>query len=706
MIFFATCPKGLESLLAEELTTLGAISTKETRAGVNFEATLATVYEMCLWSRLANHIFLELGNFPVTSTEDVYQIALNFPWNEHMTEEQTFAIDTDLINSTFTNSLFITQKFKDGLVDYWRQEKGTRPNVEITQPDIRFHVLIKKDQLILSFNLSGDSLHRRGYRPGGGSAPLKENLAAALLMRAGWPEIAKQGGSLLDPLCGSGTLLIEAALMAGDIAPGLHRSYFGFLKWLKFQPKTWETILQAALARKEAGLKSIPRIVGYDGDLTALHLAQENITRVGLDKYIHTERRELAQIQPLSITPGLVITNPPYGERLGEIESLMFMYQHLGEIFKAHFQAWRCSVFTGNPDLAKALRLGPEKIYRLFNGAIPCQLLNFIVRPKNPETTVPFIPKLALTEGQDFANRLKKNIQKLEPTAKRENITCYRLYDADLPDYAIVIDRYENQIHVQEYAPPKSIDPEKAARRLEVALHHISQILEIPENQCFLKTRIKQKGANQYHKQANLGKFYTVQEGPAKLLVNFIDYLDTGLFLDSRPIRQWIFERVSGKQFLNLFCYTGSATVLAALGKAARTVSVDMSATYLEWAKKNLALNGIAPTKHQFVQADCIQWLQTNTEKFELILLDPPTFSNSKRMEETLDIERDQLELIRFTMRHLTKDGTLIFVTNKKNFKLNPELIAEFSIEDVTDASLPFDFKRSISHQAYLIRHT
>jgi len=713
MQFFATCPKGIESLLAAELLTLGANAIKETRAGVSFQTELKTAYRICLWSRLANKILLVLNTQTVTDWHSIYEAAYTFPWQEHMTVDNTFALSVDLINAPVTNSQYAMQRFKDGIVDSWRSKTGTRPNVSLYQPDLHFQILIKQQTLTIHLNLSGDSLHRRGYRLEGGSAPLKENLAAALLLRADWPNIAKQGGSLFDPLCGSGTLLTEAALIAGDIAPGLLRSTFGFFKWQEFMPATWKKLVTEAECRRAEGMKHIPKIIGYDANRQSIRLAQEIIQRAQFNTVIHVECKELAACRALSAPPGLVITNPPYGERLGEKETLLFTYQHLGALFKEHFNTWRCSVFTGNPELAKALKLGPESIYRFFNGPIPCQLLNFIIRKptagNNITVSLDCIAAQSTRDskapGLDFMNRLEKNWRILHSLAEKNHVFCYRLYDADLPDYAVAIDLYQNFIHIQEYAAPKTIDPEKAAKRLDLVLHHVQNLLRIPAEQIFLKTRSKQKGFKQYQKQASDGAFHTIQEGPAKFLVNFTDYLDTGIFLDSRLIRQWIFDHAQGKHFLNLFCYTGSATVYAALGKAASTTSIDLSATYLEWAKRNLALNGLAPNAHQFIQADCLQWLHDKSKKFDLILLDPPTFSNSKRMEQTLDIQRDQVTLIQSAMQHLTRDGTLIFVTNKRQFKLADELKEFFHIIDFSKKSLPFDFQRYHIHQAYLIQH-
>lgn len=382
MQFFATCPKSLESLLAQELKNLGATKTKETRAGVAFDADLTTAYRACLWSRLANHIFLPLTHRAVNHVDNLYDIAVKFPWDDHMTVDNTFAIDVDLIGTVFKNNQFAIQKFKDGLVDYWRNRCGRRPDVETDKPDLRFHVLVRKNELTLSLNLSGESLHKRNFRLEGGAAPLKENLAAALLTRAHWPTVSADGGSLFDPMCGSGTFLIEGALIAANIAPGLLREYFGFLQWQDFKPTVWKKLVEEAKELRAQGLEKLPKIIGYDANHRSVLIAQENIKRAGLENYITVEERDLASCKSLEVTPGLVITNPPYGERLGEKEELVYTYQQLGEIFKQHFSAWKCSVFTGNADLAKSLRLGPDKIYKFFNGTLECQLLNFTIRPR------------------------------------------------------------------------------------------------------------------------------------------------------------------------------------------------------------------------------------------------------------------------------------------------------------------------------------
>jgi 23S rRNA (guanine2445-N2)-methyltransferase / 23S rRNA (guanine2069-N7)-methyltransferase len=313
-----------------------------------------------------------------------------------------------------------------------------------------------------------------------------------------------------------------------------------------------------------------------------------------------------------------------------------------------------------------------------------------------------------LTPGAEmFANRLRKNLKQLGKWAGRETICCYRLYDADMPEYALAIDLYQGAArwaHVQEYAAPKSIDPDKANERLHEALSAIPGVLGIPAEQIFLKVRQRQKGSAQYERLAERGEFHEVQEDGLRLLVNFTDYLDTGLFLDHRRTRRMLRELARGGRFLNLFGYTGAATVHAAVGARA-TTTVDMSRTYLDWARRNLALNGFEGQQHELVQADVLVWLEEEAaRRYDLIFLDPPTFSTSKRMQDTLDIQRDHPSLIRAAGGLLGPGGLLIFSTNFRRFRLDQEGLSDFAIEDISRSTIPRDFERNPRiHQCFKI---
>ncbi len=726
-VITATCPKGLEDMLADELTGLGAELHKRHLAGVSMRATLEIAYRCCLWSRLANRILLPLAQFQVDSAQSLYDGVAQVQWHEHFAPESTFAVDFSGSNRAITHTQFGAQKTKDAVVDQFVWRCGKRPSIDLKCPDWRLNVHLARDQAQVSIDLAGDSLHRRGYRLQGGMAPLKENLAAALLLRANWPGIAARGGALLDPLCGSGTLLIEGALMAMDIAPGIWRERWAFEHWRKHDESIWQRVRSDAVHRKEKALeRQWPEIRGYDASAAAIRAAEENIERAGLTGKVRVLRKELAQfVKPThcELDTGLVITNPPYGERLGEQESLRHLYSHLAERLRAEFQGWHAAVFTGNPELGKTMGLRSNKQYRLFNGAIPAQLLLFDLEPryfietskriavdsKNGEQEI--VPVAELTPGaQMFANRLQKNRKRLQKWIDKNAIQCYRLYDADMPEYAVAVDCYGDWIHVAEYTAPSSIDANAAELRLRDVMAAIPQALQVSPQKVVLKQRERQRGKAQYQRVARRGEFMEVREGDARLFVNLTDYLDTGLFLDHRPVRLKIAELACGKRFLNLFCYTATASVHAALGIAKKggaktTTSVDMSQTYLDWARKNFALNGLSEARNHFEQADCMNWLADCKQEFDLILLDPPTFSNSKRMDDTLDIQRDHVDLIHQAMRVLADDGLLIFSNNKRKFELDPIVSEIFAVEDVTAWSLDMDFERSRDiHQCWFIR--
>ena len=567
--------------------------------------------------------------------------------------------------------------------------------------------------------------HRRGYRRDVGHAPLKENLAAALLVRAGWPERAKAGEPLIDPLCGAGTLLIEAALMAADQAPNLNRERFGFHGWAGHQDVVWSELKREAEARASIGRKRCKtELMGFDQSPAALTAAKSNAMRAGIPALITLHGQSLAQLtrpETLTAEQGLLITNPPYGERLGELPELVQLYAQLGEKAKALFPGWTLAMFTGNPDLGHRLGLRAHKQYALKNGALDAKLLLMeigSVRPAPQQSGEPSeagvapqassTAKPAVSENaQMFANRLAKNQKRLKKWLKQSGETCYRIYDADMPEYALAVDRYGDRVHVQEYAAPSSVNPAQAQKRLFDALEVLPEALGVDPSKIYVKRRERQTGAAQYQKREASGERFEVQEGSARLWVNLRDYLDTGLFLDHRPVRRMLGEMASGKRFLNLFCYTATATVQAALGGASDSVSVDMSNTYLEWARDNFALNKLDPRLHRVVRDDCFRWLETANAQFDLIFMDPPTFSNSKKMRDTLDVQRDHPRLVELAMARLAPGGTLVFSNNQRRFKLDEALSERYAVEEITTRTFDPDFQRRTNlHHVFLLRHS
>lgn len=735
---FLTCPKGLEGLLLEEAGNLGLEEVREHTSAIRGVAEMETAYRLCLWSRLANRVLLVLKRFPIQDAESLYEGVLEVDWYEHLEPNGSLAVEFSGNGSGIDNTHFGALKVKDAIVDKLRQKDGTRPSIDKLNPDMRVHLRLDRGEAILSLDLSGHSLHQRGYRLQQGAAPLKENLAAALLLRAGWPRIAAEGGALADPMCGVGTFLVEAAMIAADIAPNLKRELWGFSHWLGHVPALWKKLHAEAEQRATEGLAKPPLwIRGYEADPRLIQPARNNIERAGLSHWIKVYQGELATFEPRpdQNQKGLVICNPPYGERLGDEASLLYLYQNLGERLRQACLGWEAAVFTGAPDLGKRMGIRSHKQYAFWNGALPCKLLLIKVQPeqfvtgerRTPEQRerereqaeadkaplepqerqynkngnpvkplpAPVVEQARLSEGgQMFANRLQKNLKQLGKWARKAGVECYRLYDADMPEYALAIDLYEDWVHVQEYAAPKSIDPEKAQARLFDALAAIPQALNIDKNKVVIKRRERQSGTKQYQRQSAQGQFMEVGEGGVKLLVNLTDYLDTGLFLDHRPLRLRIQREAAGKRFLNLYCYTATATVHAAKGGARSTTSVDLSKTYLDWARRNLSLNGFSD-KNTLEQADVMGWLEEDRGEYDLIFIDPPTFSNSKRMEGVFDIQRDHVQLLDLAMARLAPGGVLYFSNNFRKFQLDEGLAARYGLEDISAATLDPDFARN-----------
>ena len=700
--WLATCPKGLELLLANELQQLGASGVKETVAAVHFEGSLELAYRACLWSRLANRILLPLHSFMLNSADDLYQQCNDIAWESHFTAAQSIAIDFIGTSRHIDNTMYGSQRVKDAVVDRIRRIEGERPDVDTKNPDIRIQVRQHKGRVTVSLDISGESLHRRGYRSGQGSAPIKENLAVALLLRAGWPEIASQGGALLDPMCGSGTLIIEGAMMAADIAPGILRGHYGFHYWLQHDQALWNSLVVEAQERKAAGLEKLELdIRGYDANPRVLEFTTQNIENAGLDEHIRLAHKPIDQFGKPTAEHGLLLTNPPYGERLGEIDELIPLYQKLGTVLQKNFTGWKAAIFTGNVDLGRETDLSPTKQYSLFNGTIPCKLLVFTDMTSKSARIAERLstpaPAQELTEGARMVlNRLKKNQRRLDGWRKKSNISCYRLYDADIPEYAVAVDIYDQSVYVQEYAPPATISEKVARERFAEVKQAVKEFSANYRGKTHYKERRRQKGDSQYQRATEgASDIIEVTEGRGRFEVNLSDYLDTGLFLDHRPVRAMIGDLVKGKSFLNLFCYTAAASVQAALAGAKSSLSIDMSNTYLDWAGRNFELNNLSASKHQLLRADCLKWLEEEGELYDVIFLDPPTFSNSKKMDSVLDIQRDHGDMIRNAMAKLAPNGVLIFSNNFRKFKMDELTERQFDCQNITPQTLDMDFERN-----------
>ncbi len=810
--FFASVPRNLERLAAAELSALGAADVKAVASGVQFRGALSMGYRACLWSRVANRVLLPLHSAPARSPEQLYEVVQSIDWAQHLDETQTIAVDFFCAKSEITHSHYGALKVKDAIVDQFRDRTGVRPSVDREQPDIRVNVYLFRNRARLSLDLSGESLHRRGYRPSSAAAPLKENLAAALLLAAKW-DAANEG--LFDPMCGSGTLLVEAAMIAADRAPCLTRDYFGFLGWKQHDAASWDALLNEARQRFASGLQVMPPLHGQDKSAQAIQAAHESVRSAGFLEHItlaivdvhdadvrglptapsgtntvaqHATQNPIQNpiqnqaqtpIQTLAQTPGsgahltdaatgspktgLVISNPPYGIRVEEQATLGPLYGALGQMLRRSFGGWRVALLSGTPKLLHRTRLSLDTALDFDNGGLPVRLSIGEVpsgavnkaqsdigqsetpapdavgdTPQSIADTSPWAAAqqrksqhagIADVAGPDamFGNRVTKNLKKYKSWCKRESIQAFRVYDADIPEFAVAVDIYdsdERHLVVQEYRAPATVDALRAAQRLDAVVATLPTVLNtLPEN-VHVKVRQRQKGTEQYEKAGGSGVEHIVEEAGCRVLVNFDDYLDTGLFLDHRKVRCYIQDNARDKRFLNLFGYTGAATAHAIVGGASQSVTVDMSRTYLAWAERNMALNikdsvpqassGTKAATHLTHRADCLAWLADPLTvggldpeaRFDLILLDPPTFSNSNSMSQDWDVQRDHVDVIDQAMRLLANDGLLIFSNNYRRFKLNSDALSAYALDDRTRWSIDQDFQRNTRiHQCWFIRH-
>lgn len=700
-------------MLLSELQTIGADDTKIHTGGVAFKGEIKLAYKACLWSRIASRILFQLKTFNIESDEDLYQQVYDIDWSQHFDVDNTIAIDCFSSHKTVNNSHFATLRIKDAVVDQFMKEINQRPSIDREHPEIRINAYLSDKQCMLYLDLSGDALHKRAYRQAAGSAPLRETLAASMLYRAKWQTFYEQGLPLYDPMCGSGTLLIEATMMAANIAPGLLRENYGFFHWKHFLQNDWDTLLDEAQAAKQHGLNNKIIIRGSDSDEVLVGIARKNIEAAGLSSLIKVTLQDATKdLSPPVNTAGLLITNPPYGKRIGQIQVLRTLYHRFGQQLKANFDGWVAVIITSEPELARSIGLRSFHKNTLFNGALKSVLYQYRINSgavsvsKDNTDTEGTASQVASEHAAMFINRLKKNYKHLKKWARKNSISCYRVYDADIPQYAVAIDIYAHWVHVQEYQAPKTIDKNKAFQRINDVIDVVADVLETKQDYVVLKTRKKQGGSSQYEKLDKKNHRTIVKENDLKFYINMYDYIDTGLFLDHRKTREIIKGLAADRSFLNLFAYTGSVTVYAAAGGAKTTTTIDMSNTYLDWAQDNLALNDFVGDKHDFIRDDCLVWLSNavkEKKKYQLIFIDPPTFSNSKKMSSSLDINRDHVQLLSDCLELLTSDGVIIFSTNAKGFKLDNDLTESCYIKEITSLTTTEDFRRKPLHKCWCL---
>lgn len=716
MQFIALTSIGIENLLHDELSQLGAQVGKQTVGSIRFEADSTTAQKICLASRFATRIMLLLEQkTAINSKDDLYKMANFQPWQDYFGPTQSFAVEFNGTNRLLKNSQFAGLVVKDAIVDYFNDLYEQRPNVDKLNPNVRVVAKLNRDNLALYIDYSGPRLSQRGYREAQGKAPIKEHLAAALVARSGW--LNDTSRPLFDPCCGSGTLLIEAAHMAMNKPANIEREQFAFERLPSFRRSKFDE-LKAELKSEQKNQQTPAKLwlIGQDIDERVLTKAKQNAQRANVSEYISFEQSDLNQLSLPAKRAGVVLANLPFGERLGGMAELTQLYRNLGLKLKQHFKDWQVALLASDESLLKLLKLIRTKQYKFKNGPLDTVLALYQLDEKQVQSSNINATALHFEHSSAFANRIKKNLQGLKKWRKAEQIEAYRVYDADIPEYNVAVDVYgDNEQHasnksavIYEYAPPKQIDADTAHKRLQDVISLTAQQLDIDPLNIAVKVRKRQKGDSQYQAQAQQNRTQIVHEYGAQFIVNLFDYLDTGLFLDHRLARKLIRQLSPNKRVLNLFAYTGTASVQAALGGAKSVTTVDMSNTYLKWAQQNFAQNQLKSPRYRFEQADCLHWLSQAQGQYDVIFLDPPTFSNSKKMKTSFDVERDHLQLMTWVKRILAPNGVLIFSNNKRGFTLDHQGLAELglSAQNITEQSLSPDFARNKKiHNCWRITH-
>lgn len=849
--FYASCPEGFEAALADELRGMGLRQVRPLKGRVAFAGSPADAERACLWSRLASRIFVVLGRFACADAEDLYEATRSIAWERILRAGATIAVTARGTNEELRNSHFAALRVKDALCDRMLEVEGRRPNVDTDDPDARISLTLRGNRASIQLDLSGDPLFKRLPREAArthAAHVLRPDYAAHACAQGNWQEIcstaltntkdamrdedtaASADGSalangsvtadgsalagstverptptlpvLIDACCAGGGVVLEAASILADRAPGLERRNWGFQSWSEHDAATWRALLNEADRRAELAKGRVARIVATDPSGDAVACARRILKAAGLADRVIFAQPDLDKISRKLMMPACCGGEPCGFVFLDTTETAISKMSRVLDLATS-LHAGACgadpvramlstmpTVALTRDDLliralgepARSLRVMPNNeeaelaVFSAANGAITAGEGNAAAEDSMPaedavESSVAPSPATTLIdlgdgkpcpvlipESEQFARRLRKVAKLRRKWAQREGVTCYRVYDADLPDYSAAIDLYEGSattpgrwLVIAEYAAPREVDPALAEARLLDILTLAPRILQVDPDNVFAKARIRSRGGSQYGKQAGgtspsgqhgkggkprggrggsasnrpsqgagsgtpsdirTRRLPLIEEGGLTFAVNFNDYLDTGIFLDHRITRGLVREHARGKRFfLNLFAYTGTATCYAADAGVEETVTVDLSNTYLDWAERNMEQNGFVGPDHHYVRADVMSWIRDMRQtrnRWDLIFCDPPTFSNSSKMgRRTWDVQRDHVELLVGLSRLLSREGEAIFSCNLRTFRPDIEELARAGVvlTDITDETIPEDFARNKKiHHCYLVK--
>jgi 23S rRNA (guanine2445-N2)-methyltransferase / 23S rRNA (guanine2069-N7)-methyltransferase len=737
----ATCAFGLESVVVRELAALGYEARVVRPGRIVFAGDGSAVCRANLWLRSADRVLVELASFAAADFDALFETTKTLPWEEWISADAAIPVRGRSRKSQLSSVPACQRTVKKAIVDRLLAKSGVLQLPE-TGGAAPVEVSIIENVASIDLDTSGEGLHRRGYRKLAGQAQLRETLAAAMVQLSFW----KPDRPLVDPFCGTGAIVIEAALLARRIAPGRRRTFAG--EQLAAIPRTaWSA------AREEADDLALPpldeRPIGQDRDPEQLKLARYHAQQAGVADDVHLQERDFSQLSS-SRRFGCVVTNPPYGERMGRDEEIAQLYRSFPAVLR-RLKTWSHFILSSREDFERLVGQEADRRRKLYNGGLACTLYQFF-GPKPPRSRAaegevreepaeasqpseepPVLPSAteeaqstekarsepsrpprqaqafgglhdeAPRQAAEFANRLRKLARHLRRWPAKREIFCYRIYDRDIPEVPLVVDRYEDALHMAEYDRPHDRTPAEHADWLDLMVRTAAETLEVARDQVFLKQRRRQRGDSQYERFDDRRVTKVVREGGLKFLVNLSDYLDTGLFLDHRLTRGMVRELAAGRRMLNLFAYTGSFTVYAAAGGAASTTTVDLSANYLDWAEENLRLNDLAGPQHELIRASAPDFVADlpRRELFDLAVVDPPTFSNSKSLDEDWDVQANYGELFAELHLRISHRGVVFFSTNSRRFKLDEAALAGWSIREISRQTVPEDFRNQRIHRCW-----
>ncbi|MCP4377898.1 MAG: bifunctional 23S rRNA (guanine(2069)-N(7))-methyltransferase RlmK/23S rRNA (guanine(2445)-N(2))-methyltransferase RlmL, partial [bacterium] len=616
MNLIATSTFGLEAVVVRELKVLGYSAKIPSVGRIAFEGDEAAIFRANTWLRCADRVLIEVGSFKATDFGELFDRTNELPWEQWVAADAAFPVNGRSVKSQLSSVPACQKICKKAIVEKLLKAHNTKSLPE-TGPPCVVEVSMLNDVATLTLDTTGPGLNKRGYRQKVGKAPLKETLAAGLVQLSFW----RPDRPLIDPFCGGGTIGIEAALIGRNMAPGMNRT-FAAGDWPAMDSSHARLAIEEA---RDLAVYDRPlNIVGYDIDPEQAELARDHANHAGLGNSLKFHTQAFSELDS-DLEYGCMFCNPPYAERIGEKIDVEEIYRSMPEILR-RLKTWSHYILTSYPRFEAIVAQKADRRRKLYNGRIECTYFQYH-GPRPPRTreapeaapdaqssSEPVVQAFgglddrAEPQAEMFANRLAKQARHLRKWPTKRGVTCYRIYDRDIPEIPLAVDLYEGRLHIAEYDRPHDRTAGQHVDWLERMVAAAGEKLGIKPENVFLKRRRRQRGHDQYERvSATPSPRITVSEGACKFLVNLADYIDTGLFLDHRITRGMVRDESAGKRMLNLFAYTGSFSVYSAAGGAVATTTVDLSNTYLDWARANFKLNDISGEAHRFVRAGAMQ---------------------------------------------------------------------------------------------------